>query len=227
VDLSTFIITGFCLTDDWLEGEPELRQRGPQPELADPEVLTIEIVGEFLGVDSEKGLFAYFRRHYGEFFPASWEVHRTTFTRQAANLWVAKGRLWQHLLRREIGFDPLVSLVDSFPVPMCRFARAYRCRFLPEESAFGYDQTNRQTFYGLRAHLRVCWPGVIVGFSLAPADAHQLSVAEGLLEGAKGWALGDRNYWSPNLTGRLGEQGLGLLAPYKSKKGEKKPWPRS
>ena len=25
---------------------------------------------------------------------------------------------------------------------------------------------------------------------------------------------------------RLGEQGLELLAPYKSKKGEKEPWPR-
>ena len=229
MDLSTFIITVFCLVDDWLEGEPKLRQRGPRPELADSEVLTIEIVGEFLGIDAEKDLFAYFRRHYAEWFPALREVHRTTFTRQAANLWVAKERLWQHLLRREIGFDPLICLVDSFPVPVCRFSRAYRCRLLAEESAFGYDEMNKQTFYGFRAHLlRVCWPGVVVGFSLAPADAHELSVAEGLLEGAKGWVLGDRNYWSPNLTGRLSEQGLGLLAPYKSKKkGEKKPWPRS
>ena len=87
---------------------------------------------------------------------------------------------------------------------------------------------NKQTFYGFRAHLRVCWPGVVVGFSLAPANAHELSVAEGLLEGAKGWVLGDRNYWSPNLSRWLGEQGLDLLAPYKkSKKDEQKPWPRS
>ncbi len=230
VDLSTFLITVFCLVDDWLQGEPKLRQRGPRPQLADSEVLTIEIVGAFLGIDSEEGLFAYFGRHYGDWFPALREVHRTTFTRQAANLWVAKERLWQHLLRREIGFDPLVCLVDSFPVAVCRFARAYRCRILAEESAFGYDEINKQTFYGLRAHLRVCWPGVIVGFSLAPANAHELSVAEGLLEGAKGWALGDSNYWSPNFTRRLSEQGVNLIAPFKKskKKGEKKrPWPRS
>jgi putative transposase len=63
---------------------------------------------------------------------------------------------------------------------------------------------------------------VVVGFSLAPANAHELSVAEGLLEGAKGWVLADTNYWSPNLTGRLSEQGLDLLAPYKkSEKGKK------
>lgn len=73
---------------------------------------------------------------------------------------------------------------------------------------------------------RVCWPGVIVGVSLAPANAHELSVAEELLEGARGWALGDRNYWSPQLTKQLGEQRLDLLAPYKSKKREKEPWPR-
>ena len=57
-----------------------------------------------------------------------------------ANLWVAKERLWRHLLRLRIDFDPKISLVDSFPVPVCRFARAYRCRLLPEESAFGYDE---------------------------------------------------------------------------------------
>ena len=53
------------------------------------------------------------------------EVHRTTFTRQMANLWVARERLWQYLLLR-MSFDSQISLVDSFPVPTCRFARAYR-----------------------------------------------------------------------------------------------------
>lgn len=228
MDLSTFIIAVFCEVDDWFMEQEKLRERGPQPTLSDSEVLTMEIVGEFLGIDAQKALYAYFKRHYQEWFPTLREVHRTTFTRQAANLWVAKERLWRHLLCRRIDFDPKISLVDSFPVPVCRFARAYRCRLLPEESAFGYDEMSKQTFYGLRAHLRVCWPGVICGLSLAPADAHDLSVAEELLEGVReGWILGDRNYWSPHLTERLSEeQGLALMAPYKSKKREKEPWPR-
>jgi Transposase DDE domain len=225
VDLNTFIVAVFYEVDNWLMEQKKLRARGPEPKLSDSEVLTMEIVGEFLGIDDENSLYAYFKRHYAEWFPALAEVHRTTFTRQMANLWVAKERLWRELLGR-IAFDPSISLVDSFPVPTCRFARGYRCHLLPEESAFGYDEMNKQTFYGLRAHLRLCWPGVIVGVSLAPADTHELSVAEELLEGAKGWALGDRNYWSPQLTERLDEQGLELLAPYKSKKREKQPWPR-
>ena len=224
MDLSTFITAVFCLTDDWLKGK-KLRQRGPSPELSDAEVLTIEIVGEFLGIDTDEGLYEYFRRHYGEWFPALKGVHRTTFLRQGANLWAVKKMLWKDLLGR-IRFDPEVSLIDSSPVPVCHFARAYRCRRLAEESAFGYDEMNKQTFYGLRAHLRVCWPGVIVDVDLAPANAHDLRLAEELLEEAKGWALGDRNYWSPNLTQRLGDEGLHLLAPYKSKNKEKQRWPR-
>jgi hypothetical protein len=225
MDLNTFITAVFCLVDDWFQEQEPPRRRGPAPELSDSEVLTIEIVGEFLGIDAEKGLYTYFRRHYGEWFPALKRVHRTTLTRQMANLWAMKRKLWRELLGR-IGFDPEVSLIDSFPLPVCRFARAYRCRLLPEESAFGYDEMSKQTFYGLRAHLHVAWPGVIVGVDLAPANTHELRLAEELLEETKGWALGDRNYWSPELTQRLQDEGLCLLAPYKSKKREVTSWPR-
>src|SRR5215216_3436564 len=121
MDLNTFITAVFSLTDVWLQEQEPPRRRGPAPELSDSEVLTIEIIGEFLAIDAEKDLYTYFRRHYGEWFPALRRVHRTTFTRQMANLWVLKKRLWRHLLDR-IGYDPQISLIDSFPVPTCRFS---------------------------------------------------------------------------------------------------------
>jgi hypothetical protein len=43
------------LVDDGLEGR-KLRQRGPAPKLSVSEVLTMEIVGEYLSIDTEKGL---------------------------------------------------------------------------------------------------------------------------------------------------------------------------
>jgi len=226
MNFSTFLITVYCIIDDWLKEQPPLRRRGPQPTLSDSEVLTMEVVGEFLGIDTDKGLYEFFRRHYLEWFPALGQIHRTTFVRQAANLWAVKARLWRHLLE-QLEFDPELSIVDSFPVPVCRFARAYRCRRLAQMSAYGYDEMVKQTFYGLRAHVRVCWPGVIVGFRLPPAHQHDLEVAEvDLLDGVQGWALGDRNYWSPQRAELLKRQGLHLLAPYKSPKREKRPWPR-
>jgi hypothetical protein len=43
-------------------------------------------------------------------------VHRTTFTRQAANLWKAKEYLWEKPLA-ETPHDPTFALADSFPLP--------------------------------------------------------------------------------------------------------------
>jgi hypothetical protein len=213
MDLTTLLVTFFCLVDDWLAGQGQrLRRRGPQPTLADSEVLTIECVGEFLGIDTDAGLYAYFRRHWAAWFPALGRVHRTSFVRQAANLWVVKQRLYQHLLG-QVQCDPEVSLVDSVAIPVCRFARAYRCRRLRELAAWGHDEAAKQTYLGLRAHLRVCWPGVIVEGRLAPANLSDLAVGEELLAGVAGWVLADRNYGSPRLVEQVGAQGGWLLAP--------------
>ena len=180
--------------------------------LSDSEVLTIECVGEFLGIDTDKGLYEHFGRHYRDWFPALGRIHRTTFVRQAANLWAVKAQLRQQLLGR-VHFDQQVSILDSFPVPVCRFGRAYCCRRLAGLAAFGRDEGAKQMFYGLRAHLRICWAGVITDARLVPANLHDLVMAEELVAGGRGWALGDRAYWSPGRAERLREQGLELLAP--------------
>jgi hypothetical protein len=54
VDLNTFIVSVFCMVDDRLKDRGPLRQRGPTPKLSDSEVITIEVVGEFLGIDTDR-----------------------------------------------------------------------------------------------------------------------------------------------------------------------------
>jgi hypothetical protein len=116
--------------------------------------------------------------------------------------------------------------VDSFPVPVCRFARARRCRRLRAASAYGRDHVDQQTFSGLRAHIRLGRPGVILCGSLAPATADEMEVAaHELLDGAAGGVLGDRNSWRPAATARLGERGSALLAPFKFASRERQPGP--
>jgi hypothetical protein len=221
VDLSTFIVAVFCLVDDRLEGG-RIRQRGPAPKLSDSEVLTIEIVGEFLGIDTDKGIYFFFRRHYREWFPALGEVHRTTFARQAANLWKVKECLWQELLALA-PHDPTFAICDSMPLPACLFARAYRCHRFRGEAAFGKDMLLRQTFYGFRVHVRVCWPGVITRFSVAPANAHELSMLPEIAEFTSGIVIGDRNYHSTKTIEELATMGVELVAPYPSKKRDPAP----
>jgi Transposase DDE domain len=217
MDLDSLIVAVFCVIDDALPqllGQQRLRQRGPSPALADSEVLTMEVVGEFLGLDQDQTVFRYFRRHYKAFFPALGRVHRTTFVRQAANLWAVKERLWHHLLKC-IQHDPGFALVDSFALPVCQFARAYRCRRFRGEAAFGKDMLTRQVFYGFRIHVRLCWPGVISSFGVAPANIHELAAVPMLAEHTSGDLGGDRNYWAPVLCQELAQQGVRLLAPFR------------
>lgn len=224
MDLDSLIIAVFCVIDDTLRrvGPRRLRQRGPRPTLTDSEVLTIEVVGEHLGLDRDAEVFCYFRRHYAHFFPALGRVHRTTFARQAANLWKVKERLWQHLLERT-GGDPRWALADSFPLAVCRFGRAPHCRRFRGLASYGRDHAAKATIYGFRLHARVCWPGVVTRLSVAPAGVADLAMVEELTDETAGVCLADRAYWGPELSEWLRGRGVELLVPFKKRASDPSP----
>jgi Transposase DDE domain len=228
VDLESFTIAVLCLIDEVLaemRADPDwrrVRRRGPAPVLDDAEVLTMEVVGEFLGLDQDAAIDRFFRREHPDWFPAMRHVHRTTFTRQAANLWAVKEQVWGRLLDRVL-HDPALSFVDSVPTPVCRSGRAYHCRRFRGQAAFGRDTGSRATIYGFRHHLRISWPGVVVALSIAPANVHDRDLVPELVDGAVGQVLGDRNYWDPRLTAELERAGIALLAPFKKRASDPHP----
>ena len=218
MNLDDFIITCFCLIDEMMPmilKDQRLRAKGPAPKLTDSEVITMEVVGSYLGLSQDKKLFAYFQQHYTHFFPAMRDLHRTTFVRQAANLWVIKERLWCWLRDELISYDPSRSIVDSVPVPVCRFARAPWCVRFRGIAGYGKDHADRQTFYGFRLHAQVSWPGLLTRVFLAPANEADGEIAPVLLEGTTGVVLGDRNYWLPDLQAYLRTKGIVLQAPFR------------
>lgn len=222
--LDDYLLTVFCLVDDELKilQLDQVRQRGFAPTLSDSEVLTMELVGEFLGFDQDTQLFWYFRRHHADAFPALRRVHRTTFGRQAANLWAVKQRLQQHLAGLLTADEPLWH-VDSMPVHACQFARAPYCQRFAGIAAFGKDHVIRQTFYGFRLHLRTSRDGIIETAVLAPANAAETEVVWELEPPAGSVGIGDRGYWSPSLTEALAQGGIRLLAPFKNKQRDPQP----
>jgi hypothetical protein len=221
-----YLLHLFYLVDTELEalkGEAgRVRARGPAPVLADSEVLTVVAAGEFLGLDTDEGIFDHFRRYHRAEFPGLARVCRTTFARQAANLW----RVAQRLHGRLVGLLPLADpvdgqvlwVVDSFPVRVCKLKRAPGSKLFKGHAGYGHDPTQgRDSFFGFRVHLRCSDRGPVAAVELAAGGVTDLAVAGDLAPDPPGTALGDRNYWGPDWARGLVRRGILVLSPFKKK----------
>ena len=136
MSVEDFIIAVFCIIDDelakTLDGK-KLRKRGRAPGLIDSEVLTMEIVGEFSGIDTDKGIWTYFKTHWKHFFPDI--PDRSNFARQAANLHVIKRLLQERLAIPLASHTDELHLIDGLPMPVCKFARAHFSRVFKTQVA--------------------------------------------------------------------------------------------
>jgi hypothetical protein len=215
--IEEFIIAVFCCVDDLLkqisQGQP-IRQRGFAPALADSEVITMEVVAEYQGIDTDQAIWQYFRRHWLSLFPGL--SSRCAFIRQAANLWQYKALLQQRLAAQLGGFSDSVHLVDGIPIPLCCFSRAPRCRSFKAEADYGYCAAKKQTYYGFHAHLLVSATGVITGFSLTPANGSEREALWDMVQTIHGLLIGDKGYLSARLQHDLRQVGVELETALRS-----------
>lgn len=119
-----------------------------------------------------------------------------------------------------------VFVIDSLPVPVCRRARARRCRKVRGRIYCGYCAAKREKFFGWRLHL-VCTPrGVPVSFAILPAALHDLTPVHELTvhlpDGAR--VFGDKAFNSlPDETTIFTELGVRLI-PIRKANMEPHPW---
>lgn len=212
--ISDFIIFVFCLIDDelkkMLQGK-KVRQRGPLPNLQDSEVITMEIVGEFLGKDCDKAIWEYFKGHWSHFFPNI--PDRSNFAKQSANLHVVKRLLQQHVAKTLGAYDDTQYLIDGLPMPVCRFAGAHFSQIFKGSAAYGYCASKKEHYYGFHGHIVTNSIGVITGATFAAANIDERDVCPELVDKIKGLLIGDKGYIRPALKESLGEQGISLETP--------------
>lgn len=222
--LEDFIITLFCWVEEHLNrlmGDQRLRQRGFAPKLSDGEVLTMEVVGEFLGLDTEQRIWQYFRQHGRSWFPHLGS--RTTFTQQAANLWAIKQALHRCLVM-DLGAatDP-IRIVDGGPLPLCVLTRASRCRLFSEEAGYGYCAAKKQPYYGLHGHLMITVDGVITACTVTTASGDEREALWELTEGVHGLVIGDKGYISAFVKAELATVGIDLQTPLRANMTDPRP----
>lgn len=222
--IDDLIITVFCLVDDQfnrlLNGR-KIRQRGFRPSLSDSEVITMEIIGEFSGYDTDKQIWLYFKQHWNHFFPKI--PDRTNFARQTANLHAVKQRLQEMLAQSMGAYQDQLHIIDGLPMPSCKFARAHFSRVFKGEASYGYCATKKEKYYGFRGHIVINSFGVVTAATFSAANIDERDVCSGLTEQLQGLLLADKGFIRPILNEELGYRHLHLQTPTRGNMKESRP----
>ena len=191
--IEDFIITVFCLVADnfpCLEEHFSLRKRGFSPKLMDIEVITMEVVGEFIGIDTDKGIWLYFRKYWLAWFPDLGS--RSNFVRQASNLWKIKQMMQDRIMQTLGGVADHLHMADGFPIPVCHFKRAGFSRIFKGIATYGYCASKSQKYYGFKGNLVINSLGVISGITAAPAHMDERQSLWDIISNIKGLLIADK-----------------------------------
>ncbi|RJF71304.1 IS982 family transposase [Deinococcus cavernae] len=110
--------------------------------------------------------------------------------------------------------EPLaMAVIDSEPIPVCRYKRAKHCKF--PRATFGFGTQGK--IFGFKLHAWTTLNGKIAQYAILPANEHDLTGGGQL---AEHWPA----YGGPKIIGDKAYQGGGYIVPAKSNM--KKPDPR-
>lgn len=223
MSLEDLIITIYCSIEEMYQEatkETKLRLRGPAPSLSDEEVLTMLVVGEYLGLGRDKNIWSYFSQHWSEWFPKI--GCRTSFTRQSANLITVLNKMQQSLSIRLCDHTDLY-LFDGFPIPLCHIKRYKRRSPFKGLGAVGYCAAKDQKYFGFKGHVLVSSHGVTKAFSMAPADIDERDLLPEVAIGLTGDLIADKGLIRPTLQLELESQGLLLHTPLRKNMKDSRP----
>ncbi|MEY3289900.1 MAG: hypothetical protein RLZZ419_2142 [Pseudomonadota bacterium] len=180
----------------------------------------MEIIGEFLGKDQDKGIWEYFRDHWHSWFPHF--VSRANFAKHCANLWAIKKSIQEYLSKKLNGYSDSIHLADGFPMPVCRITRA-QSQCFKGEAGYGYCAAKDEIYYGFEGHIAINFTGVIRGDTFASANIDERDVLQDITQNLSGLLIGDKGFIRPFLKEELANQGLELQTPLRKNMTETRP----
>ena len=195
----------------------KLRQRGPEPDLTDAEVLTIEIFGEMQGHHDDASIWRYSKAHWQDWVPGLGSY--PAFAKQSANLIHLKQKVFAHLfLPRDD-----VHITDGVPMPICHLARAGRSKLFKGEAALGFCAAKGEHYYGFKGHVIVTLEQKIVGFTLTAANIDEREVLDNMRGLLSGMLIGDKGSLSQTKQMELAEDGINLQTPLRDNMTDPRP----
>ena len=217
------IIAAYCVVDEMLKNvleDTKLRSRGPSPALTDSEVITMLIVGEYLGLESDKKIWTYFKRHWQSWFPGL--GCRTSFTRQGANLWAVQSKI-QEKISQELCQNKNLFLFDGFPIPVCNIKRYKKSNLFRGEGGIGYCAAKDVKYFGFKGHLLITQEGVTKSISVAAANIDERDILPEVCLNLSGDVIADKGLVRPELSQSMENQGLKLHTPLRRNMNDPRP----
>jgi hypothetical protein len=213
-ELADFCLWIYCLVDDaWVQIAPLLQRPGPLPACSDSELIAMALLAECRGLDKETEVLAWWReRPQRALFPHV--PRRTRFNRRRRALARAINLVRQIVLRSLDLAEDNQWVIDSLPIPVMGFhlVPGGSREWATHEARFGRCASKKQTLYGYKLHCVMTLGGVILDFSLAPANETDLIVGTGLLFGLRDrLVVGDKGYISAALAEELRGQGVRVV----------------
>ncbi|WP_052133279.1 IS982 family transposase [Piscirickettsia salmonis] len=167
--LEDFIITTYCLVDQ-----------------------TMEVIGEFLGQDTDSGIWRYFREHWLDWFPQLGS--RSNFAKHAANLWHVKQYIQNALVKDLQGNHDQLYMADGFPIAVCHLSRAKNCELFSDSVSYGYCASKSERYYGFKGNLVINSTGLIVGMTATAAQIDERVSLWDILGHAKNLLIADKGF---------------------------------
>jgi hypothetical protein len=213
-ELADFCLWIYCLVDDaWVQIAPLLQRPGPLPACSDSVLIAMALIAECRGLDKETEVLAWWReRPQRALFPHV--PRRTRFNRRRRALARAINLVRQIVLRSLDLAEDNQWVIDSLPIPVMGFhlVPGGSREWATHEARCGRCASKKQTLYGYKLHCVMTLGGVILDFSLAPANETDLIVGTGLLFGLRDrLVVGDKGYISAALAEELRGQGVRVV----------------
>lgn len=198
----------YCIVEDTYKQLSHLFTRpGPPSRCSDSELMTMCLIGECKGWDTELTLLSEWGRRH-DLFPHI--PSQSRFNRRRRALMHGFNMVRQLVLRvLDVAADRQCC-IDSLPVPVVEFHLAPQAsrEWAANGAVFGRVSSKKQTFFGYKMQLLVTLGGtlggVILDFVLVPANVTDLQGGYELLEEHTDLdAVADKGYISKNVADAL------------------------
>ena len=221
MSIEEFIIFVYLIIEELylIVVDQPLRTRGFPPAVTDVEIITMQIVGEFLSLDTDKSIWMYFKNNWLEWFPKLGSY--PNFCKHCANLWHINQKIMSQLNHR-YGSDN-IHFIDGFPIPVCAYTRARGHKNFKEHASFSYCAAKQEKYYGFKGHIVINLSGMITGYTFAPAHCDERDVAPEITKNIYGLLRADKGYLRPELTRHLESQGIDLQTPFRKNMKDSRP----